>query len=152
MYPRRNVRELTVDVVRADHGVWELSVVGEDDVHGHTRLLSKLDPAIAKMVENEMKLNPGDYVVQTNLRLTPELRNMLGQARSARDRLEGLQREASARTRQAVAAFREAGFSYRDMAELLGITHQRVHQIVQLIEADSDGDSVDVHDSVELTA
>lgn len=143
---RRNVRELTVDVVRAQHGVWELSVVGEDDVHGHTRLLSKLDKAIDRMVQGEMALQPGDYIVHKNLRLTPELRELLSKARSARDRLEGLQKEASVRTREAVAAFRAAGFSYRDTAALLSITHQRVHQLMQGIEGE------EAQESSELTA
>lgn len=128
---RRNVRELTVNVVRAQHGVWELSVVGEDDVHGHTHLLAKLDKAIDKMVQNEMSLSPGDYIVHKNLRLTPELRDLLSRALSARDRLEGLQHEASVLTREAIGGLRAAGLSYRDTAELLGITHQRVHQLIR---------------------
>lgn len=138
---RRHVRELTVDVTRAKHGVWELSVVGEDAVHGHTRLLSKLDKAIDKMLQSGLELEPGDYIVHKNLRLTPELRDLLAGARSARDRLEGLQAEASSRTRQAIVALRSFGLSYRDIAELLGITHQRVHQLIQEMADDEENGS-----------
>jgi len=135
LHAKRRAIELTIDVVRSQHGVWELSVVGEPGVHGHAHLLSKLDKAIAKMLREEMHLDPADCIVSTNLQLEPGIQTSLSRALSARGRLEGLQEEASWRTREAVAALRAAGISYRDTARLLNITHQRVYQLIQEIEA-----------------
>lgn len=132
---RRNVREFTVNIERSANGVWELSVVGEEHACGHAAVLSKLDKAIEKMLGEDLAAKPGDYVVHKNLRLAPDLRDTLAKARNARDRLEGLQQESSLRTRQAVVALRDAGLSYRDIADLLGVTHQRVQQLLREMAA-----------------
>src|SRR5215211_580908 len=58
---------------------------------------------------------------------------ILGEAREARDRLIAAQREqddARADYHHAVRRLHAAGASMRETAEALGISHQRVHQIV----------------------
>jgi transcriptional regulator with XRE-family HTH domain len=63
---------------------------------------------------------------------------LLGAAKAARDRLSELQVEADRRREefhQAVRRLHSAGLSMRDIAEELGLSHQRVHQIVNGGEA-----------------
>jgi hypothetical protein len=59
---------------------------------------------------------------------------LLLEARAARDRLAELQAEAEERRaefHQSVRRLHSAGMSMRDVAEALGMSHQRVHQIIR---------------------
>ena len=66
--------------------------------------------------------------------MTPLDANILGEAREARDRLLELQRDlekARADYNHAVRRLHAEGGSLREIAEDLGVSHQRVHQIVE---------------------
>lgn len=54
----------------------------------------------------------------------------VNQARQAREQARDADRLALAQTRKAVAALTGRGISMRDAAAILGISHQRVHQLL----------------------
>lgn len=66
------------------------------------------------------------------VRLPAEARKLVTRATGARARLEEVQAEAQASTVEAVRALRgKLGLSVRDIADLLGISHQRVQQLAR---------------------
>ena len=67
-----------------------------------------------------------------DVRLPADARQALDRARAARERLEASTEQAQASTAVAVQKLiKKLGLSVRDAGELLGISHQRVQQLVQ---------------------
>jgi len=63
------------------------------------------------------------------------LRSRIKKLRAAREKLALLEKESASETRDAVRALSDEGLTIRDAAEVLGISFQRVHQ---LLEKESD--------------
>jgi len=57
------------------------------------------------------------------------LQRKVEQAIAQRDRLERLREESAAKMQEIVAELKDAGLTVRDIAEILGVSHQRVQQI-----------------------
>lgn len=66
------------------------------------------------------------FAVQVGRRLT--------EARLARAAAEEAERQAAAATASAVISLTDAGLSFRDAGLLLGLSHQRIHQIKEMVE------------------
>jgi DNA-binding CsgD family transcriptional regulator len=69
--------------------------------------------------------------VVVELSLQPELQHAVEKAHRLRRRLADLQRQSAAATQQAVHDLIEAGYSQRDAASILGLSRQRVSQLLQ---------------------
>ncbi len=131
----------TVEVVWED-GQWQASVRELPGAHTHAKTIAALQKRLREVivlmaerpdsdVEDESAFTvtivlPGDAEQpapagrpESGLRRAVELRRRAAEAST----------EAEQATRSAVASAQRAGISMRDTAALLGITHQRVHQI-----------------------
>lgn len=75
---------------------------------------------------------PADSLrVTVELSLPAELQQAVEKADRLRRRLADLQRQSAATTQQAVQALIEAGYSQRDAASILGLSRQRISQLLQ---------------------
>jgi predicted RNase H-like HicB family nuclease len=126
----RNVRIYTARLERERDGRWTVELEEEPRVHtwGNTvdQALVRLREAAAlwfQTDENEIDLVPHPVLPKTTSR-SVEL------ARKAREQARDADRLAIEQTRKAAAALTHRGISMRDAAAILGISHQRVHQLL----------------------
>jgi predicted RNase H-like HicB family nuclease len=75
------------------------------------------------------EVGPSQVEVDDDVRLPAPASRALGRSRTLRDRERKAHEQARAATAAAVAALRDVGLSERDMGTLLGLSHQRVHQL-----------------------
>ena len=74
---------------------------------------------------------PEDAVIEEAIRLPADLRAAVQRSRRTRKRAERERENAQEQTRAAAEALVDEGVSLRDAGELLGLSHQRVQQLVQ---------------------
>ena len=109
-----------------DRATWLVNVVGTPGAHTFGRSLLEAKRHAAEVVALWFELEPDQFDIKWDVRLG-DLAAPVKQARAAMAHAE------ADRLRRAAAVRRltEAGMSYRDVAELLGLSHQRVAQIAR---------------------
>ena len=125
-----NVKTYTARLEREKDGRWSVELEEEPRVHtwGKTvdQALARMREAAALWFQTDeasIDLIPSPVLPKTTGRTVEQARQAREQARSA-DRL------AIETTRRAAAALASRGISMRDAAAILGISHQRVHQLL----------------------
>lgn len=110
-------------------GWWGVHLVEEPGLYTQTRRLDQ----IPKMVRDALKLFPE---LETDPDQAEIIVRVLGdiesQARLARERMEQAkaeQEEAMALMRRTARSLHQEGLSFRDVGELLGVSHQRAQQL-----------------------
>ncbi len=122
---KRNVK-VTVRRDPEDRAAWLVNVAGTPGAHTFGRSLSEAKRHGVEMVALWFDLEPDQFEIAWDVRLG-DLAGLLKQARAAMAHAEADR----VRRDDAVRALTEAGVSYRDIAELLGLSHQRVAQIAR---------------------
>lgn len=120
----------TARLERERDGRWSVELEEEPRVHTWGKTV---DQALARMREaaalwfqtdeNAIELIPHPVLPKTAGRTVE-------QARQAREEAKNADRLAIEQTRKAVIALTDRGISMRDAAAILGISHQRVHQLL----------------------
>ncbi len=125
-----NMKTYTARLEREKDGRWTVELEEEPRVHtwGKTveQALARMREASALWFgtgEDEIELVPRPVLPKTTSKTVEQARQARKQARNA-DRL------AVEQTRKAAAALTGRGISMRDAAVILGISHQRVHQLL----------------------
>ncbi len=116
-------------VVRRDPGdatAWLVNVVGSPGAHTFGRSLAEAKRHGVEMVAVWFDVEPELLDIEWDIRLG-DLAKPVKQARVAMARAE----EDRLRRDEAVRSLTASGMSYRDIAELLGLSHQRVAQIAK---------------------
>lgn len=125
-----NVNTYTARLEREADGRWSVELAEEPRVHtwGKTvdQALTRMREAAAMWFETDeesISLIPAPVLPKTILRTIEQAGQARKQARTA-DRL------AVEKTKQAAVELTRRGISLRDVAAILGISHQRVHQLL----------------------
>lgn len=125
-----NVKTYTALLEREKDGRWSVELEEEPRVHTWGKTV---DQALARMREAAALWFQNDEA-SINLVPHPVLPKATGktveQARQAREQARKADRTAIEQTRRAAAALANRGISMRDAAAILGISHQRVHQLL----------------------
>lgn len=124
--------EVKIHAERKD-GVWSAQVAGPD---GFTVTAKRLDQCKELVVEKlklleEQKGNP--EVCEVVVKVEAELPGIICDLESAKAKMQQaqkLQEEASAEIRSVVLRMRTEGLTMRDIAVLLGVSPQRVQQLL----------------------
>lgn len=110
-----------------DRTAWLVSVVGTPGAHTFGRSLAEAKRHGTEVVALWFDIEPDDFEIDWEVKLgslaAPVKRARNAMAHADADRV---------RRDEAVRALTEQGLSYRDIAELLGLSHQRVAQIAQV--------------------
>jgi predicted RNase H-like HicB family nuclease len=113
-------------------GHWIASVpdLPEGVVHGRTleQARKRIRMALAEWLGLGEPLYGGRIL--DDVRLPARVRRTIRAAQQARQRAADAQAEAARRARAAVAGLVRLGLSLRDAGELLGVTRQRAHQLL----------------------
>jgi predicted RNase H-like HicB family nuclease len=114
---------------RDESGVWLARVPSIRGCHTYGRTLeqtrSRLREALGLWIDR-----PDRAVIEEEIRLPAELRKAIQRSRRTRARAEREREQAQEETRAAAGALAEEGVSLRDAGELLGLSYQRVQQLV----------------------
>ena len=109
-----------------DGTAWLANVVGTPGAHTFGRSLAEVKRHAVEVVALWFELEPGQFDIDWHV----QLGDIAGPVRQARNAMAHAEAD-RARRDAAVRALTEAGDSYRDIAELLGLSHQRVAQIAR---------------------
>jgi predicted RNase H-like HicB family nuclease len=125
-----NMKTYTARLEREKDGRWTVELEEEPRVHtwGKTvdQALARTREAAAlwfQIEEDRIELVPRPVLPKSADRTVE-------QARQAREHARSADRLAIERTRKAAATLTSRGISMRDVAAILGISHQRVHQLL----------------------
>lgn len=134
-----------VEVERDDSGAWIASVPALRGVHTYARTLARLrsylQDAIALWLEVDLldagepdpHVDPGSITIELQVKLPAQARRATDGARRRRERARTAEADAATATRDAARALVESGLSRRDAAEVLGLSHQRVQQLLRSV-------------------
>ncbi len=115
---------------RDESGAWLARIPSIRGCHTYGRTLeqarTRLREALGLWIDR-----PEHAVIEEAIRLPADLRTAIRRSRRTRERAEREHENAQEQTRAAAEALVDEGVSLRDAGELLGLSHQRVQQLVQ---------------------
>lgn len=120
----------TARLEREKDGRWTVELAEEPRVHTWAKTV---DQALARVREAAalwFDVNEDDIELVPQPVLPKTAGRTVAQARQARQEARNADRLAVRQTTKAVAALTARGISMRDAAAILGISHQRVHQLL----------------------
>ncbi len=119
-------------VYEQDHtGWWFVSVPELPGCHTQGRTLARARERIREAIALWLDVDEAELQIADDVRLSEPARQATARARQARQHARQAQEAALATTREAVRVLvHDSRLSTRDAAELLGISHQRVAQLV----------------------
>jgi predicted RNase H-like HicB family nuclease len=130
-------------IVRREDDYWLADVPALSGVHTFARTLAKLREYLADAIalwleveridrgEPDPHVDRSSITIDLDVRLGAPVRRVAANARRRREQAAKAEADALAVTRDAARALTDAGLSQRDTAELLGLSHQRVNQLLR---------------------
>jgi predicted RNase H-like HicB family nuclease len=126
-----SVKTLTAAFQRDDEGYWLVELLEEPRVHTYGRTLAKAREHIVDATALWYEVAPEELDIVEDIRLPEPVKASLELARREREHAQSAQEVAAGATRDAARALvKEGRLSVRDAADLLGLSHQRVQQLL----------------------
>jgi predicted RNase H-like HicB family nuclease len=124
-------QKYVVRLQRDEAGYWNVSVDGVAGVHTFGRTIAKAEEYARDALALWFGVEPVSFDLEVKPRLHEHTRRSVERARRSREKLDHLQVEVMETTKEAIRELLEdEHISPRDAARLLGISHQRVAQLV----------------------
>ena len=133
-------RKLYRATAERDQNWWILRVPEINSVT-QARRLDQTEFMVRDLIYAVTDEAPDTFDVEITPALEPELSEVLESAVEARGRAASAQEEAADRTKRAAVELHAAGLTVRDVGALLGLTHQRAHQLIVAADRRSQGRS-----------
>lgn len=125
------MKTYTVEYERDESGWWVATVRGVPGCHTQGRSIQQARTRIQEALELALP-DSGGSKLKEKVKLPGKVQKVLAKREAAQQRLEEDEARAQELTRRAVTTLvRELELSVRDAGALLGLSHQRVQQIVQ---------------------
>jgi len=125
------LKVLTAVFERDDEGYWLVELEEEPRVHTYGRTLAKAREHIVDATALWFEVAPEDLNLVEDIRLPAPVKAALELARKEREHAQAAQEAAAGATRDAARALVKDGrLSVRDAADVLGLSHQRVQQLL----------------------
>lgn len=122
-----SARPLRLGLERDEDGWWVATVHGVPGVHTQARTIAS---ARERIVEAMKAADHSDFTLVEHFDMPSRVRHKVDAARAARAQADKAQASAQQTLRAALRTLKDLGVSLRDAAELLGISHQRAHQVL----------------------
>lgn len=124
-------RTYTAVFERGRDGAWEVELAEEPGVHTFARTLAKARVYIREATAAWFDTDEESFDLVEDVRLPKAIKDTVAKARRERERAQAAQEVAVSTTRAAVEALvRKGHLSTRDAAEVLGLSHQRIQQLL----------------------
>jgi predicted RNase H-like HicB family nuclease len=110
---------------------WAIRVPELPGVHSQAKTLDQAEGMAVEAISLFLEVDPNSISVEIEPELPPELQADVERARRLRSEAEARQQEAVAVTAEAAAELvQRAHLSLRDAGRILGVSHQRVAQLL----------------------
>ena len=111
-------------------GSWWVAEVAEHGVATQARRLDLLEAAVRDLLAVWLEVPADGFDIEIDPEVPRAAAGPLRRARKLRSDVDRLQGEAAGATREAATALLRAGLTLRDAGVLLGVSYQRVAQLV----------------------
>lgn len=111
-----------------DADAWNVRIEGEPGCHTYGRSLRQAQARIREALALWIDREPDDLTIED--RLPTSVTAVATQVARARQAAEAAGQKAQKQTSEAVKRLTDLGLSRRDAADVLGLSHQRVQQLV----------------------
>jgi predicted RNase H-like HicB family nuclease len=125
-----NVKTYTARLEREKDSRWTVELEEEPRVHTWGKTVEQSLARVREAAALWFQTDEHDIELVPHPVLPKAAGRTVEQARQAREQARDADRLAIERTRKAAAALTRRGISMRDVAAILGISHQRVHQLL----------------------
>ena len=123
-----SAKPLRLEIERDEDGWWVATVHGVDGVHTQARTIAS---ARERILEAMKAADRSHFTLVEHVDMPAQVRKKVDAARAARAHAEEAQESAQEILHAALEVLKkDLGVSLRDAAELLGISHQRAHQVL----------------------
>jgi predicted RNase H-like HicB family nuclease/predicted DNA-binding protein YlxM (UPF0122 family) len=138
-----------------DNGSWFVHVPDLKGAHSHGRSLAQARKNIREAVALVLDMEPEEFFLFDRVQLAPDIERLVTSVKELRTEADEMQEFATWATEDVVKnlSFGEHPLSLRDIADVLGISFQRVHQIRQRLEQSATDDlesKLRVEDALDL--
>jgi predicted RNase H-like HicB family nuclease len=122
-----------VNYERDEAGWWIAELQGVPGVNSDGRTVADARRRVREALSLAIGDDPAEAAeLVDHVKLPVQVRKVVARATTARSKLDAIQAEAQESTATAVRELRKRlGLSIRDIADLLGISHQRVQQLAR---------------------
>ena len=110
---------------------WAIDVPELPGVYSQARRLDRVEPMARDAIALFLDVDPATFDVHLETNLPSDLRQDVDEVGRLRAEADRLQAESSGAMRRLTRELLGRGLSVRDAAEILGISHQRVSQLVR---------------------
>jgi predicted RNase H-like HicB family nuclease len=115
---------------------WAISVPELRGVHTQARRLEKVDATVRDAIALFLDVLPDSFEINIEPVLPRDLQKKVGRVRKVRDEAEVLQRQAATVSAEVAADLvQRAHLTVRDAGRVLGVSHQRVAQLLKVSAA-----------------
>ena len=119
-----------VDVVR-DEGWWIMHArMPRTIIYSQAKRIDDVEFMIRDAIAGVLDVDPDSFGVELNFDLDSDVLNQVNRAREASAEAAEIQERASRESRAAVHALRNEGFTLKEAGYFLGVTPQRVAQLL----------------------
>jgi hypothetical protein len=124
------LRTYTVKTERSGNW-WAFSIPEIPGALGQAKRLGQVDVEARDVIAMMLEVDEDSFGIQLDVKLDPETEHIVAEAKDARAKLEDFQRIAAEQSRKAAERLKsKTGLSTRDIGSLLGISFQRVSQVL----------------------
>lgn len=110
---------------------WALDVEGEPGIHSQVRRIDQAEEMAREAIAGVLDIAPGSFEIVVAPEVPAAVRTMVDKATKARSQAAQAQDAAALLTRDAARRLVEGGLTVRDAGVLLGVSHQRIAQLVR---------------------
>lgn len=112
-------------------GWWALDVDGTPGVRSQVRRIDQAEEMAREAIAGVLDIAPGSFEVVVAPEMPASVRTIVQQATTARSQAAQAQDAAAQLTRDAARRLVQEGLTVRDAGALLGVSHQRIAQLVR---------------------
>jgi hypothetical protein len=110
---------------------WALDVEGLPGVHTQVRRIDQADEMTRDAIAGVLDISPDSFEIIVAPEVPATVRTMVDEATKARSQAAQAQDAAAQLTRDAARRLVDEGLTVRDAGVLLGVSHQRIAQLVR---------------------
>lgn len=119
-----------VDVVR-DDGWWIMHArIPKTIIYSQAKRINDVEPMIRDAIAGVLDIDPGSFALELTFDLDAGVLEQVNRAREVSLEAAEVQERASRESRAAVQALREEGLTLKEAGYFLGVTPQRVAQLL----------------------